>query len=201
MSSSLRRVVRIRVLSSVVVKCRIVGIRVLSLALLCWGWVSVPRARHREWLPLPWSECDDRAGRKTFNVPNSRDWVLSLAQRGYGFGPLAGTLQHLAIRLFVGHSLIARLNGPLQPKSGSDPLLPCAREVHTHTDTQTHRHTDTQTHRHTDTHTHTHTHTCWCFGVQGFLTLNPKPKTGVAGACSRSGHCWLQAVATGRCFL
>ena len=133
MSSSLRRVVRIRVLSSVVVKCRVVGIRVLSLALLCWGWVSVPRARHREWLPLPWSECDDRAGRKTFNVPNSRDWVLSLAQRGYGFGPLAGTLQHLAIRLFVGHSLIARLNGPLQPKSGSDPLLPCAREVHTHT--------------------------------------------------------------------
>ena len=75
------------------------GIRVLSLTLLCWGWVSVPRARHREWLPLPWSECDDRAGRKTFNVPNSRDWVLSLAQRGYGFGPLAGTLQHLALRL------------------------------------------------------------------------------------------------------
>ena len=66
---------------------------------LYWGWVSVPGARHREWLPLPWSECDDRAGRKTFNVPNSRDWVLSLAQRGYGFGPLAGTLQHLAIRL------------------------------------------------------------------------------------------------------
>ena len=131
MSWSLRRVVRSE--SSVVVKCRVVGIRVLSLALLCWGWVSVPRARHREWLPLPWSECDDRAGRKTFNVPNSRDWVLSLAQRGYGFGPLAGTLQHLAIRLFVGHSLIARLNGPLQPKSGSDPLLPCAREVHTHT--------------------------------------------------------------------
>ena len=126
---------RIRVLSSVVVKCRVVGIRVLSLALLCWGWVSVPRARHREWLPLPWSECDDRAGRKTFNVPNSRDWVLSLTQRGYGFGPLAGTLQHLAIRLFVGHSLIARLNGPLQPKSGSDPLLPCAREVHTHSPT------------------------------------------------------------------
>ena len=145
MSSSIRRVVRIRVLSSVVVKCRVVGIRVLSLALLCWGWVSVPRARHREWLPLPWSQCDDRAGRRTFNVPNSRDWVLSLAQRGYGFGPLAGTLQHLAIRLFVGHSLTTRLNGPLQPKSGSDPLLPCAREVHTHT--------------HTRTHTHRHTHT------------------------------------------
>ena len=35
MSSSLRRVVRIRVLSSVVVKCQVVGIRVLSLALLC----------------------------------------------------------------------------------------------------------------------------------------------------------------------
>ena len=78
--SGLSRVVRIRVLSSVVVKCRVVGIRVLSLALLCWGWVFVPRARHREWLPLPWSECNDRAGRKTFNAPNSRDWVLSLVR-------------------------------------------------------------------------------------------------------------------------
>ena len=74
-------------------------------------------------------------GVKTFNVPNRRDWVLSLAQRGYGFGPLAGTLQHLAIRLFVGHSLIARLNGPLQPKSGSDP---CSHVLGRFTHTQPH---------------------------------------------------------------
>ena len=106
MSSSLCRIVRIRVLSSVVVKCRVVGIRVLSLALISWRWISVPRIRYREWLSLPWSECDDRAGKKTFNMPNNRDRVLSLAQRGYDFGPLIGTLplQHLAIRLFVGHN-------------------------------------------------------------------------------------------------